>query len=159
MKKIITLIALAIGFSFTAFSQDANNNAAEEIFGKVSYFNGTYENFMESAGKQNKPIMLLFCRPGCHTCSHLKKGLNKKDVGEYFNNYFYSYFIDTEKEKFKLFPLSEKYKVKATPYFVFLTPDGRVLYQGSMNPEKDSVLEKCTQIIIRNSNYQKIAQE
>ncbi len=147
---------MIFGLFITVSAQDATNEA-EEIFGKISYVKGNYENFMVSAAAQNKPIMLLFCREGCHTCSHLKKGLNKKDVGEYFDRYFYSYFVNTDNEKFKMFPLSEKYGVKATPYFVFLTPDGKVIYKGSMNPDKDSLLEKCTQIIIKNNNYQAIS--
>jgi hypothetical protein len=53
--------------------------------------------------------------------------------------------------------VSEKYGVKAKPFLVFLSPDGKLIYKGTMNSNKDSVLEKCTQIIIKNNNYQAIS--
>jgi thioredoxin-related protein len=152
MKRILYTLTIIFGLFISVSAKDALNEA-EEIFGKISFVKGSYENFMISASSQNKPLMLLFFRPGCHTCNHLKKSLSKNDVGEYFNRYFYSYFVNTDDEKFKMFPLSEKFGAKATPYFVFLTPDGKVIYKGTINPDKDSVLEKCTQIIIKNNNY------
>lgn len=158
MRKLIYTISLFIGLS-TFVSAQETLNVSEEIFGTVSYYTGTYENFIAEGSKQPKPIMLLFCRQGCHTCNHLKRGLGRKDVGEYFNRYFFSMYIDSDKEKFKMFPLSEKYGASATPYFVFLTPDGKIIYKGTLNPNQDSLLEKCSEIVARNNNYSKIALE
>ncbi len=159
MKKFITILTIAISFyTGGTFAQEASNK--DEIFGsKINSFKGSYKEFTEAAAKQDKPVMLLFCRKGCHSCSNLKRGLVKTDIAEFFNSFYFTYFVDVNKEKMKLLPLSEKFKITGTPFFVFMTPDGRELFKDDIHSNKDSVIETCAKVLHKYMDVQRFLKE
>jgi thioredoxin-related protein len=152
-KTLLAIITYLTLITAHVYGQEVNHYS-EEIYGTVTPFKGTYKDFLEVAAQQSKPLMVIFCRKDCHSCTGLRRTLSKKEIGDFINRYYISYFIDIAEEKSKLYPLSEKYGVTSTPYAVYMTPDGKVLGQKALSPNKDSIIDYSAKIYHQYMDYQ-----
>jgi len=115
-----TSLALASFVSFTGFSEKAQP-ASEGI----AFFQGTWQEALEKAKKENKIVFLDAYASWCGPCKFLKSNVfTDARVGSYFNEHFVNMEVDMEKGEGK--NLARMYAVGAYPTLFFIRPDGSV---------------------------------
>ncbi len=115
MKKIIlSLVAL---FAFTGvFAQG------------IEFENGTLEEALAKAKKENKIVFMDCYTTWCGPCKYLAKNVfTQKEVGDFYNKNFVNVKMDMESEAGK--PLMAKYNVSAFPTLLWLDSDGNIQHK------------------------------
>lgn len=115
MRRLIyTAIVLAISCLVVMAQEDSQG---------IKFYEGTFEEALNEAVSQDKPLFVDFYATWCVPCKKMAKTVFvDPKVGEYFNKHFINYKMDAEAEENK--PWAEKYKVQAFPTLGFLKPDG-----------------------------------
>ncbi|HEY9542708.1 thioredoxin family protein [Prevotella sp.] len=119
MKKIFFLLvcSLILG-NIDAFAQPAGNG--------IKFFQGSFEQALAEAKKQNKPLFVDFYAVWCGPCKRMAKTVFTQDsVGSYFNDKFISLQLDAEKGD--NVAIAKQYKVDAYPTLAFIDKDGKAL--------------------------------
>jgi len=126
MKRVITFFLLFVGVVFSVPD-------VEIPFLKLSFLN--LKEDLEEAKREGKHLFIMFHQDGCPFCDKMYR-LTFQDpkVKEYYTKNFYMVLIDikganpvvdfqgrelTEKE------FSHRYRVRATPQFLFVDEEGR----------------------------------
>lgn len=124
MKKIIfPLFLLLIGTVV---------NAQGILFEK-----GTFDQALKKAKRENKCVFIDVFAVWCGPCRHMSNTVFKeKEIGDYANKHFVSMQIDCERGEG--YSIRKRYAVEGLPGFLFLDPDGNVVYRssGSMPSER-----------------------
>lgn len=134
MKKFLFVFIALIAMAINANAQD--NNTSNGII----FFKGSFNEAIEQAKKENKPLFVDFYAVWCVPCKQMAKNVfTQKEVGDYFNKHFINLQIDAEKGE--NVNIAKNYKVEAYPTVAFIAPDGKALSinVGAMN--KDEILE------------------
>lgn len=93
---------------------------------KVSFFEGTYQEALEQAKKENKPVFVDAYAVWCGPCKWMDANTFKNGkVAKYYNQNFINVKLDAEKGNGAQF--AGKYRVTAYPTLFFLNPDGSVI--------------------------------
>lgn len=136
MKTIIFLLS---GIFLTALAIAENNSAdsnSKEEQG-ISFHQGTWEEALQIAEKEGKPIFLDISAGWCSACKKLKsKSFPDKEVADFYNSNFVNVALDGEKgEGIKL---AEKYDVQKYPGLIFIDSSGKVIAQtaGYQSPKQ-----------------------
>lgn len=136
MKKVffaLSAIILTVHLSAKVPFTDSDSKTKEGI----SFHQGTWEEAMQLAKKEGKPIFLDIYASWCGSCKKLKeKTFPDSELGEFYNTNFINVAMDGEKgEGIKLV---EKYNVKGYPNLIFISPDGELIFQkaGYRNPKQ-----------------------
>jgi len=112
------LLVLAIFCGLTISSLWAQN--------KVSYFEGSFDEALAEAGKQDKPLFIKTYTDWCYYCKKLEKeSLADKGVASHLNNHFVVYQMNMEEPEGKL--LGRKFKVRGYPTILILDSKGSEL--------------------------------
>lgn len=122
--KLITIVSMmAAGLSGSAiYAQDAAT--AEGI----QFSHGSWKEIQELAKKENKAIFIDVYTSWCGPCKKMAAEVfPQKQVGTTFNANFINYKIDAEKGEG--IELSNKYNAKAFPTYLFITPEGELIYR------------------------------
>ena len=132
MKTIIFIIG------FFMLSNRGNVVAQDNHSDKqgIHFFNGSWDEALLKAKKENKPIFLDVYATWCRPCKLLKQQtFPDPDAGKYFNENFINVSIDAEKGDGVA--LARMLKVYAYPALYILNSEGDpVLYNtGFLNPE------------------------
>lgn len=95
----------------------------------------TYDAGLRLASQQGKPIFLYFGRYGCAWCDKTnKESFSKEDVRRAYTEHYVLVYVDSESGKRLKLPSGERitemelgarFRVFATPVFIFLEPDGK----------------------------------
>jgi thiol-disulfide isomerase/thioredoxin len=125
MKKIFFCIIAC----FLVFSIEAQNSS-------IQFEQGTWDEILAKAKKENKPIFLDAYASWCGPCKWMAANIfTQNGVAEFYNTKFINAKIDMEKgEGVKL---AKKYQVQAYPTLLILNPDGEVLHRicGALQAE------------------------
>ena len=115
MKKFLILLAATLAVPLFAVEFPKGNPA----------FSTNYKQAIETAKKENKPVVLVFSSEFCSPCKAMLKSVypNKK-VTPYHDQFVWVY-VDTDVEE--NIAVAEKYQVQVTPHFQFLSADGKSL--------------------------------
>ncbi|TVR78646.1 MAG: thioredoxin [Chitinophagaceae bacterium] len=114
-------------FSFFFTSTLFAGNSAVENKG-INFFNGTWEEVLEEAKKQNKPIFVDAFAVWCGPCKWMDSNVfPQEEVGDFYNANFINYKYDMEKGKGRDF--ARKYRVNAYPTFVYIKPNGETVHK------------------------------
>ncbi|WP_341227913.1 thioredoxin family protein [uncultured Arcticibacterium sp.] len=107
MKKL-TILALAISlFTLGAWTSEKDVNT-------VKFYSGTYDNFLRSAKKQHKPIILDFWASWCGPCKKMdRETFSNPDLAEYLNENYLVYRVNIDSEDGKA--IIERFGVKEFP--------------------------------------------
>jgi len=114
--KLITTFILSLFFSSLIYGQGMN------------FFNGTFEEALEIAQKEDKIIFVDAYTSWCGPCKRMKKYIfpNKK-AGDFYNKYFINMAIDMETQAGKIFNMT--YPVRGYPTFLFINPKGEMIFR------------------------------
>lgn len=129
IKMRLWAVAIAGLFATTAFAQEG-----------ISFEQGTWQEILDKAKAENKPVFLDAYASWCGPCKWMAKEVfTKKEAGEYYNENFICAKIDMEKgEGIKL---AEEYGVKAYPTLLYVLPDGMLAYKAVGAKEAEAFIE------------------
>lgn len=95
----------------------------------------SYDEGLRQARQQGKPIFLYFGRYGCAWCDKTnKESFAKEDVRQAYSAHYVLVYVDSESgqrlklpsgERISGMELGARYRVFATPVFMFMEPDGK----------------------------------
>lgn len=134
MLKRSILPSLFVLFSLIGF---VSESSAQYKNAGIKFFQGSWEQLLNEAKKQNKPIFLDAYAVWCGPCHAMSRGTFKDaEVGKYFNNNFINYKLDMEKGEGPM--LQQSFKVTAYPTLLFIQPDGTIKHRavGYRNPQQ-----------------------
>lgn len=117
MKKWILSLALSLMVFISGAAQEAGSG--------IKFFQGTLEEALERAGRENKLVFIDYYATWCVPCKKMDRLVfTDARVGAYFNDKFVSLQLDAEKPEHK--PSAKLYKVEAFPTMVFVAPSGKL---------------------------------
>lgn len=92
----------------------------------IQFFEGSWQEALEKAKKENKMIFLDAYASWCGPCKMMKLNtFTNKSVGKFYNSNFINVAIDMEKPDG--LALAEKYNIEAYPSLLFIFADGVLL--------------------------------
>lgn len=126
MKTILFIgIIVVIAFGLYSFKKPKLDFKADAKEG-IHFFKGTFQEALQRAKSENKPLFLDFYATWCGPCKQLKKHtFSDKEVGEYYNANFINIAIDGETKEGR--ELVNKYKIRSYPTLLILDPNGNKL--------------------------------
>lgn len=142
--KLKQIIILAILFISTLVRVNAQEPATNKGDNGIHFFEGSWDEALAQATKENKPIFLDIYASWCAPCKVLKsKTFPDKNVGSYFNSHFINVSLDGEKDEG--IELVKSLQVQAYPSLFILKPNGELLayYPGYLGPEEFIELGKA----------------
>lgn len=118
MNKIKYLLALLLVFlALPASAQEGQG---------IRFFQGTFDQALQEAQRQGKPLFVDFYATWCVPCKKMEKTVfTRPEVGAYFNERFVCLQLDAEKPE--NVETAKKYKVEAFPTLGIIAPDGKAL--------------------------------
>lgn len=120
----IGIALLAVVVMSTAF----RNQSPKENKDKLNYFSGTFDEALEKAKKDNKPIFLDAYTSWCGWCKELdKKTFSDQDFADYMNANFVIVKMDMESKDGK--KVGQKYDVSAYPTLLVIHKNGRLAHK------------------------------
>jgi thioredoxin-related protein len=132
MKAILSIISLSI---FALFLQSYNTTSETNEKNGIQFFEGSFQDALELAKKENKLIFFDAYASWCGPCNRMKsKVFTQEEVGSYFNSRFINIKIDMEKGEGP--SLAKKYRVTAYPTLLFIDHTGKLIHGavGYHNP-------------------------
>lgn len=120
-----------IAFSTMLLSVQLSTSATHaEVEPSGIYFqDGTIQQALDLAKKQNKIVFVDVFASWCGPCKMLKKSTFVDPmVGEFFNQKFINVAIDAEKGEGIDF--AAKYNVRSYPTLLFIRPDGTIVHKA-----------------------------
>lgn len=137
MKRFVLIITAIITLSSWGLLM-GQVHEHESVDGEgIQFFEGTWDEALAMAKKENKLIFLDVYATWCGPCKVLKaKTFPDKEAGQYFNENFISVTLDGEKgDGIKV---ARQLNVRAYPSLFMLNADGEpiVYYAGYLNPEE-----------------------
>ena len=147
MKKKAMILAGLMLFIF-ATVKSGNTNSEEKKEAGIEFHQGSWDEALQKAKKEGKPVFLDISASWCGPCKMLKSRTFPNDeVGEFYNTNFINVAVDGEKGEG--IQLARKYKIRGYPSLIFLDSKGQLIAQtaGYRNPEQ--FIEIGKQIINR----------
>jgi len=136
LKGILFTIISIIVLSFPSFSTAQEHSHKVNSEG-IEFFDGTWEEALAEAKKQNKPIFLDIYASWCGPCKALKnRTFPNAAAGKYFNENFINVSLDGEKgDGIKV---KRDFDIHSYPSLFILSSDGEpVVYTaGYLRPEE-----------------------
>ena len=133
--KTIIFILVAIFISSLNITK-AGEPASDEYKG-ISFFDGSWEDALKLAKKENKLIFLDVYATWCGPCRRLSSlTFPDPEVGKYFNERFINVKIDGEKGEGPM--IRQRYQVRGYPTLLFINHKGEVIHRtsGFRDPER-----------------------
>lgn len=103
----------------------------------INYFKGSFDEALQQAFKQNKPVFIYGYTDWCGYCTKMNKSTFKeKEVNDYMNTYYINLSYDLEKGEGIY--IASKYGLRSYPAYVLLSKDGelRDITFGYMKADK-----------------------
>lgn len=129
MQRLIFVFSLAlILFALPAAAQSG-----------ISFENGSWEEVLAKAKKENKVIFVDAYAAWCGPCKYMANNVFPvAEVGEFYNQNFINYKYDMEKGTGPVF--ANKYKITAYPTFLFIDGEGNVVHRALGGRDKNGLI-------------------
>lgn len=123
--KTILFMGLLVLVVFGIYSfKNPKVNFKEDTVGGIQFFEGTIQEALEKAKKENKPVFIDIYATWCGPCKMLKKNtFSDKEVGDYYNTNFINIAIDSETKEGR--ELVDKYRIEGYPTLLILDKNGK----------------------------------
>ena len=136
MKNLL-LIAAGITLVILVASGFSKTGETPETGSGIQFHNGTWNEALVLAKKENKLVFLDIYATWCGPCKKLKANtFSDKKVGDYFNATFINVELDGEKGEGAA--LAQKYGIRGYPTLLFINSDGEIVQgtAGYHNPDQ-----------------------
>ncbi|WP_448530202.1 thioredoxin family protein [Raineya sp.] len=111
-----------------------------EGFAQVRFLNGSWQEALNEAQKQNKPIMVDFYTTWCGPCKLMTKTtFASTQIGDFADANFIAFKVDCEKGEG--IQLAQKYEVFSYPTIAFIDKNGNLLGKEIGYKNADDFLE------------------
>ncbi len=105
-----------------------NTAASENPEKTIHFFEGSWQDALDLAKNENKPIFLAVTASWCGPCKRLKSNtFTHNDVADYYNQTFINLVVDGEQGEG--IALVRQFQVKAYPTLLYINPDGEIIRQ------------------------------
>ncbi|GAB5553526.1 MAG: hypothetical protein Sapg2KO_31170 [Saprospiraceae bacterium] len=119
MKKIWSIAAFLLLFAFNVSAQQGQN---------IQFFEGTFEEALATATKENKLIFMDAYTTWCGPCRWMSSNtFTDAAVAEFYNDNFINVKMDMERGEGPA--LARKYRVMAYPTLLFINPEGEIAHK------------------------------
>ncbi|MBT3384785.1 MAG: thioredoxin family protein [Prolixibacteraceae bacterium] len=136
MKKSIFMLSGLILMILTAAKSPGSGSKTKSEAG-ITFFEGSWNEALELAKKENKIIFLDISASWCGPCKKLKASTFPNiEVGKYYNTNFINVAVDGEKGEG--INLARKYKIKGYPSLIYVDGKEQLIAQtaGYRNPKQ-----------------------
>jgi thiol:disulfide interchange protein len=136
MKTKLLILAGLFLFVFSSAKPGVSDSEAKKETG-IAFHEGTWEEALQKAKAEGKPVFLDVYASWCGPCKMLKaRTFTNEKVGEFYNAHFINVAVDGEKGEG--LELARKYKVRGYPTLLFIDSEGKVIAQtaGYRNPKQ-----------------------
>lgn len=121
MKNRVNIIILITSVLFSSFTFGLGEKEAG-----VEFYNGSYDNLLRQARKENKPIILEFWASWCGTCKKMdNETFNDPDLAKYLKANFIIYKVDID--TFDGMEITDKFAVESFPSMLVLDKKAKPL--------------------------------
>ena len=143
--KWLTSIFLVL-LSITAIAEEPIHASGKKDVPGIKFHTGTWEEALQKAVKEGKPLFLDISASWCGPCKMLKKNtFTNEEVGEYFNTNFVNVAVDGEKGEGV--DLARKYHIRGYPTLIFLDNNGEIISQLSGYRDPEGLIKIGKQIV------------
>lgn len=142
MKKIAVVIVLLLSISTSVLVSCTNASDAtdEAVVGGIEFFNGTWDEALAKARKENKMVFLDAYTSWCGPCKKMKRNVfTDTVVAAFFNKNFVN--IAADMEKGEGVTIADKYGIDSYPTLIFVNGDGMQLGRESGYQDPEELLE------------------
>ncbi len=145
MRKIVTAIVLLLAMCATVIVSctDGDDATDEAVTRGIEFFQGTWDEALAKANKENKMVFLDAYATWCGPCKKMKRNVfTDTAVAAFFNKNFVNVAADMEKGEGVM--LADKFGVDSYPTLLFTNGDGMQLGResGYHDPEELIALAK-----------------
>lgn len=137
MKNVLFIVSAIILIIATSAKSPEAGKGVENHKAGISFHEGSWNEALQLAKKEGKPIFLDISASWCGPCKMLKANtFPDSKVGGFYNSNFINVAVDGEKGEG--IELAHKYKIRGYPTLLFLDAEGKVVAQtaGYRNPEQ-----------------------
>lgn len=134
MKRTLFMLSAIILIILTSAQLPESGLETKNETG-IAFHKGTWNEALQLAKEQGKPIFLDISASWCGPCKMLKsKTFPNQKVGEFYNTNFINVAVDGEKGEG--IELARKYKIKGYPSLIYVDKNGKLISQtaGYRNP-------------------------
>ena len=144
MKLLTSITAIFLMISATAMPQ-MPISIRDESPG-IEFHSGTWEEALQIAAKEGKPLFLDISASWCGPCKLLKANTFTDDkVGNYFNSNFVNVAVDGQKGEGV--DLARKYHIRGYPTMIFLDSEGEVISRIVGYHDPKELIESGKQVL------------
>lgn len=103
--------------------------AVTMVFGQIDFREGSWEELLQMAQAENKPVFVDAYAVWCGPCKRMASEVfTQPSVGDFFNENFINAKIDMEKGEGP--SLGSQYGVTAYPTLLFISPEGKLMHKA-----------------------------
>ncbi|WIO74923.1 thioredoxin family protein [Porticoccaceae bacterium LTM1] len=126
----------------------------------IEFFYGSWDELKEKASKEGKDIFVDVYTQWCGPCKLVAKTVfPKKEVGDFYNKHFVNYKLDAEDEDQNGPELAEIYNISSYPTYLFLKPDGEVIYRSGSGADVATFLKIGEKAVSGGDQYEQLNAE
>jgi len=135
--KTLTILFAGILLSGILFANVFNNKSETKNETGIAFHQGTWDEALQLAKKEGKPIFLDISASWCGPCKMLKaRTFPNEDVGKFYNANFINVAVDGEKGEGVV--LARKFRIQGYPSLIYIDSNGELIAQtaGYRNPKQ-----------------------
>lgn len=134
MKKFLLFASIVFCLSVTVAGQG------------IRFEKGSFEEVLAKAKKENKLVFVDAYAVWCGPCKWMAENVFKeKKVGEFFDQHLLAFKIDVERGEGP--SLQSRYAIEGLPGYLFLDPEGNVVFRGSGSMPTQAFMDMVRQAL------------
>ena len=133
--KTLTILLSGILLAVLVYGNTSNGNSETNNETGIAFHKGSWDEALQLAKKEGKPIFLDISASWCGPCKMLKaRTFPNPEVGKFYNANFINVAVDGEKGEGV--ELARKYKIQGYPSLIYIDKNGQLiaLTAGYRNP-------------------------